>query len=850
MRFFDLLLSVQQKVQDGATTSAAMLHLLHGLAEAVVGLCLVVLAIRLGYRGLRSSEARSSTTAFLAILVGLGLAGLVHLFSPGSPPDGASLVEITLTLCAAGASFWAVLLLPQLFVATAKNARVAPEAPLSELKEAHERLSSLYGHLEQLQETRSELLANVSHDLRTPLTLIASPAQRLLHRSDLPDGVSRDLRTISENAALLTRQVNDLSRLASHESQELIAEYATVDVARLVRRACGHFEGLAEEQQTSLVVSAPASLTAELDEDKMERVLVNLLSNAFQVTPEGGVVRCELLTVGDDERVRVLVGDSGPGIREELREAIFERYLQLDEAGDRRAGGTGGLGLAIVKAFVQLHGGRISVDEAPEGGALFDVELPRVAPPGARRFSRDGVRVLADAGFAAAELRPESGGALDDKAGYMDQVRERSTMATENEPTRPRVLVVEDNRDLNRFLCRCLGQEFEVLSAKNGAEGLEMALKERPDCVLTDVMMPIMSGEQLVTALRARDEIEGIPVVVLTARDDDQLRIKLLKEGVQDFITKPFLTDEVLARVRNLVAAKRAADVLSDELATKRMDLETMAREVTRHRHELQTALEQMQVARDLAERASSVKSNFLRMMSHELRTPIAAMQLQLRLMEKTGADKLEDKQREYLARISRSAQRLLDLVNTVLEYARIESGRFEARVKRFSLTKVLEEAVDEYQSHATQKGIRLSLSLTDGDIPDLASDPQVVRLIAVNLVGNGVKHTEEGSVEVGAAVVEGAHTLWVKDTGPGIPREHQMEVFEPFQRFEDIRQLQGAGSGLGLAIVRDMVRAVGGDISLESDVGKGALFRVTLPALPLDDDDEKVSASGSYLHH
>jgi signal transduction histidine kinase len=488
--------------------------------------------------------------------------------------------------------------------------------------------------------------------------------------------------------------------------------------------------------------------------------------------------------------------------------------------------------LALYEAEEEAHALRLRVAELEETVSLFAGAMPLVRAPRTANLSETG----------------GAPGALD---GYRDDPGEPS-MTSEPQPSRARVLVVEDNRDLNRFLCRCLGQEFDVLSAKNGAEGFEIADKERPDCVLTDVMMPVMSGEQLVTKLRSTAELEGIPIVVLTARDDDQLRIKLLKEGVQDFITKPFLTDEVLARVRNLVASKRAADVLSEELATKRMELETMAREVSRNRHELQTTLQQMQMARDLAERASSVKSNFLRMMSHELRTPIAAMQLQLRLMEKHGAEKLEEKQREYLARISRSAQRLLDLVNTVLEYARIESGRFEARVRPFSLDKVLREATEEFQSHAAQKGIRLTVSLPDEGMPDLTSDAQVVRLIAVNLIGNGVKHTEEGGVEVGGAYEEGVHLLWVKDTGPGIPREHQMEVFEPFQRFEDIRQLQGAGSGLGLAIVRDMVRAVGGDISLESDVGKGALFRVTLPMLPLEEEEEqsRPPSPGSFLHH
>lgn len=488
--------------------------------------------------------------------------------------------------------------------------------------------------------------------------------------------------------------------------------------------------------------------------------------------------------------------------------------------------------LALYEAEEELTVLRERVRELEDTAALFSGPKPLV-------------RVPREASLALGEMA-HAAGPVD---GYRVEAGE-PLMTSETEPSRPRVLVVEDNRDLNRFLCRCLGQEFEVLSAKHGAEGFEIAQKERPDCILTDVMMPVMSGEQLVSKLRAVPELEGIPIVVLTARDDDQLRIKLLKEGVQDFITKPFLTDEVLARVRNLVASKRAADVLSEELANKRMDLETMAREVSRNRHELQTALQQMRMARDLAERASSVKSNFLRMMSHELRTPIAAMQLQLRLMEKHGSDNLEPKQREYLERISRSAQRLLDLVNTVLEYARIESGRFEARVRPFSLTKVLREATEEFQSHAAQKGISLGTRFPDEELPELLSDAQVVRLIAVNLIGNGVKHTEEGSVEVGASYEGGVHSLWVKDTGPGIPREHQMEVFEPFQRFEDIRQLQGAGSGLGLAIVRDMVRAVGGEISLESEVGKGALFRVTFPMLPLEDDEEESTHSGPIVPH
>lgn len=323
-------------------------------------------------------------------------------------------------------------------------------------------------------------------------------------------------------------------------------------------------------------------------------------------------------------------------------------------------------------------------------------------------------------------------------------------------------------------------------------------------------------------------EGSATPLFVCTTSAPPEVRDEFFEHGLRDLILWPCSPRELRARVRNGVQlARRLRPLLNDVTPSEEED----------PRGVLVRTVQEMRIARDVAERASSVKSNFLRMMSHELRTPIAAMQLQFRLLEREGLDRLDGRQREHLDRISRSTRRLIDLVNTILEYARIESGRFRPAVSCFELNAVLEEAVRGFTTHAKQKSLHISVT-TKGTAPNspLCSDLEVVRLIAVNLLSNAVKHTENGLIEVGTEQAGERHVLWVRDSGPGIPLARQTEVFEPFQNFKDIRQIQGSGSGLGLAIVRDMVKALGGEIVLQSEEGRGCEFRVSLPALsPVD---------------
>ncbi|RJQ78099.1 MAG: response regulator [Desulfobacteraceae bacterium] len=385
---------------------------------------------------------------------------------------------------------------------------------------------------------KSQFFANVSHELRTPLSLILGPVDRLLRRAALDEEAQHDLLIVQRNARLLHRHVNDLLDIARLDAGRMVMQYARTDLAALARLAASHFETLAADRNIRYGVHAPDALPAEADVEKIERVLINLLSNAFKFTPQGGDVR--LVLDGHSGRARFRVQDSGPGVPESMREAIFERFRQAEGGMQRRHGGTG-LGLAIVREFVSLHGGTVNVTEAPGGGALFTLDLPLAAPAGVP-VSLEPPRPYEQAAYPALdELR---------------QHPERFSSGQSPDGVASRILVVEDNPDMNAFLTECLSPHYRITRAFDGREGLEKALANPPDLILADVMMPGLSGDRMVEELRRYRLLDDVPIVMLTAKADDALRLKLLRHGVQDYIHKPFSVGEVLARVGGLLSER------------------------------------------------------------------------------------------------------------------------------------------------------------------------------------------------------------------------------------------------------------------------------------------------------
>jgi signal transduction histidine kinase len=683
-----------------------------------------------------------------------------------------------------------------------------------ELAKREEERGRLYERLREVDELKTDFFANVSHELRTPLTLILGPAERLLKSEQLTPEQRRDLEVVVRNARVLLDRVNELLDISKLEAGKMKAEYARVDLARLLRLTASHFEVLSEQREIAFDVQAPDSLVAEIDPEKIQRVLVNLLSNAFKFTPTGGKIRCALER--HDELAVITVADSGPGVRPEHREVIFERFRQVDET-QAATGVVGtGLGLAIVKDFVALHGGTVRAGDAPEGGAQFTIEIPTKAPAhtAVRGVPREPLAVsppaLADGAPVAQAALPIA----------------RPPLAA----GRPVVLIVEDNPEMNRFLVETLGAELDTEVAFDGEEGLRKALETKPDLVVTDIMMPKMNGEQLVREVRARRELDGVPILCLTAKADDDLRARLLREGAQDYVTKPFAADELVARAKNLISQHRARDALQQELAVRTGDLAALARELVQKKRELATALEAMRVARDRAEQASRLKTNFLNLVSHELRTPLSSIVLRVDGFERDREGTLGPRQKESLRRMRVAASRLTALIDSLLEYARVESGRVATEPSEVDLVGLVSDAVEELRPSADAKGLPLRYEPAR-PMPQVRTDPRLVRLIVVNLVDNAIKFTDKGSVDVSLAYVGGTFRLSVRDTGQGIPPEARARIFEPFEQLEPLRLKHTPGIGLGLALVKEMAAALGGTLELESQVGVGSTFRFVLPA-------------------
>ncbi|MBL8470773.1 MAG: PAS domain S-box protein [Rhodocyclaceae bacterium] len=448
--------------------------------------------------------------------------------------------------------------------------KIAIEAELTrrnnEVQAALEKLRKIDGF-------KTKFFANVSHELRTPLTLILGPVNQLLQSSGgLSERERFRLSTIKRNAQELLVQVNDLLDLARIDAGEMPLVYLCADLVGLVREIAKGFDAAVEERSISLSFAGEQELYVDVDRAKFARIVTNLLSNAFKFTPKGGRIRCSFERLSSD-RVLFSVQDNGPGVPDYLKGPIFDRYAQGQ---DEQSAKCSGLGLNIVKEFVELHRGTISLLDAPERGALFQVELPLRAPAGSYFRAPDATWLRS---IEPVELpRTHKPSALPEKAGC------------------PRIVVAEDNPDLREFLHDVLADDYQVTLAENGGLALELVCSNPPDLVITDLMMPEMDGERFVHELRRR-QTSHIPVLVLSARADDAMRETLLEDFVQDYLTKPFSPKELRARVRNLITVKRTVDTLQKELNSQAVDISELTNGLIASRKNLQESVRALQIS-------------------------------------------------------------------------------------------------------------------------------------------------------------------------------------------------------------------------------------------------------------
>ena len=642
-------------------------------------------------------------------------------------------------------------------------------------------LQGLLERICELDEIKTQFFANVSHELRTPLALILGPAQRLIDDDDGAMTRAQRLESaqvIARSARMLLRHVNDLLDMSKLEAGELKIELRDTDVAALVRFLASHFAVLAADRSIEYRVDADQAIVAAVDPDKLQRAVMNLLGNAFKFVPDGGRIRCSLRQ--SPHELVLAVDDSGPGVQPALRQAIFERFRQGDGGANRKAGGTG-LGLAITREFVEMHRGRVEVLDSDLGGARFQISLPRARLTAEAPASPSLDRAVLDGVLEELRIDPKLQAARSPAPALAD---------------RPRVLVVEDNPDMNRFVAQCLGGRYAVLSAFDGREGLAMALEHRPVLVVSDIMMPTMSGDEMIAEMRRIPALRSTPVLLLSAKADEQLMVKLLEEAAQDFIVKPFSERELQVRVRNLVLAEQTRAQISG--------------------------------LRDAAEAANRAKDEFLAMLGHELRNPLSPIVTTLQVMKLRG-EAGSARERTIL---ERQVGHLTRLVDDLLDVSRIARGRVELKAELVVLAEVVAKAIEMASPLLEMRSHMLAVELPRRDL-HVHGDPTRLSQVVANLLTNAAKYTPPGGdIVLRAEQIGDELVVSVRDTGIGIAAEVLPRIFDLFVQGRQGQGRSQGGLGIGLAIVRNLVERHGGSVSARSDgPGKGSEFVVRLPA-------------------
>lgn len=389
---------------------------------------------------------------------------------------------------------------------------------------------------EEVNQMKFRFFTNVSHELRTPLTLIISPLEGMI--KDTKEAKQLDkLNLMHRNALRLLNLVNQLLDFRKNEMAGLHLSLSEGDIVAYVRNICSSFLILSEKKNVHLTFfTAVESLNMAFDEDKVGKIVMNLLSNAFKFTPDGGRVDVSLeILKGSPETLEIKVSDTGSGVKDEDKERIFERFYQVEHEGESNRSTGSGIGLSLVRDFVTLHGGAVRVFDNVGSGSVFVVDIP---------VKHSVVNVATPLSQEAAE---EDAAALDTETIEADEDTQPF------EKRKPLVLIVDDNEDFITFMRDSLSLYFSVQSAVNGREAWNIIPELMPDLIVSDLMMPEMDGNELCRNVKTDKRTQNIPFVLLTAKQSVENKVEGLTIGADDYVTKPFNMEVLILRMRKLI---------------------------------------------------------------------------------------------------------------------------------------------------------------------------------------------------------------------------------------------------------------------------------------------------------
>ena len=685
-----------------------------------------------------------------------------------------------------------------------------------ELARSRQELQESYERLKEYDGLKTEFFSNISHELRTPLTLILAPVENLLENIAEPlRPVHRDaLQIVRRNTVRLLNLINNLLDFAKLEAGKSTIVTSPVDLNEMIDDLVSSASLLAVDRGIRLTFAPDPQLPpCMLDRDKIEKVIVNLLSNALKFTGRGGSVDVE--SRGDGDSLIIRVADTGIGVAPKDQERIYERFVQVDGSTSRRYTGTG-LGLPLVKEFVELHNGRITLQSELGSGSCFTVRIPLIAAEDA-------------------EIQ-QSARTTNYSEVLLPATRATAAPVTELGPDVETILVVDDSPDIVDVVRSLLASDYRILEAGDAETGLEMAVKYEPDIIISDVMMPGMDGYQFCQKIRTNPQTCRIGFIMLTAKADLDTKIEGLEHGSDEFLAKPFNPRELRARVRSLLKVRR----LDRQLGKRNDELERAFEELKRAQSQLVQSEKMSSLGRLVAGIAHEINNAINAVYNGIL--PLKSELDQVRgvvegvLPEKSAlavaapaADEPVDLKSSFALMgqlvdvVEVGAKRTADIVSNLKKFA--HPGRGDRAW--FNVHEGIDVALNLLSSKMRNQ-VMVHRDYCD-DAKILASGSELTQVV-LNIIDNS-RQAMSGSGNIWITTRREGDQLQIviRDDGSGIPESVRDQIFDPFFTTKAV----GVGTGLGLSISYGIIQGHGGSIDVQSPpLGAtcGTEFTITLP--------------------
>jgi signal transduction histidine kinase len=693
-----------------------------------------------------------------------------------------------------------------------------------ELDKSRSLLEDSNEKLMELDQVKNRFFANISHELRTPLTLLLSPLETMLNdRTQKFDAATLNLFSIMHgNGMRLLKLINDLLDLVRLESGRMEVKREPLEMSAFVKGLMGAAQQMADSKGLRLETSIEPGLGPLLvDRDKLEKTILNLVFNALKFTPAGGLVA--LHVEKEAEELVIAVKDTGVGISEKNLPFVFDRFWQADDTSKRKYQGVG-IGLSLVKELTEVQGGKVSVISQLGKGTTFTVKLPFLKADTAA-LSKPEEKVALE---EPVQPKPEGPAAPAQSEEWLANLYRRAVLfpaaslaqesaAVANAPAKngshPTLLVADDEPDMLRFLKSQLDSQYHVLEAVDGLQALEKATQSLPDIILLDMNMPEKDGLQVCRELREQASTRQIPIILLTARADEQTKLSSLSAGANDFLTKPFSTSELHVRIKNLVESHQNKEKLAKQNQTLEATIDQLK--------ETETLLVQTEKMASLGRMSAGI--------IHEINNPLnyaTTGLFTLRNKIKHVAPEQQAAYKEILQDVEEGIQRVKSIVTDLTTFTHPDTDQ----VDFVEVTPIVNSAL-KFLGSEWKDTVEIRQELPEH--LEIRGNRNKLLQVFVNLLQNSLDATshktfvdEKPTIWISGAVEGDKHVVTVRDNGEGISAESIGKVFDPFFTTKDV----GAGMGLGLTICYRILQEYKGRISVRSEPGKFCEFRLEFP--------------------